>query len=751
MLLPVVSYANETPVQLKADKLSFDENTGMLTAKGSTEAHFEDLTIEADSIIIDTNSNLATAEGNLKIKSGDYSGTAASLTYNSSSKTVEIINFFAALKSTDVKGTVYLTAKKLFDKKEKRIGLDGTGTTCEYLDPHYDVLAQRFEYYPDDMIIGYNATFNIADIPVLYTPIFFYSLRKRSTSLLFPVFGSNRVEGDFIKTTLNYRLNNDNWGSIFLDEMSIKGFGKGFEHNYLSGRNDGSLYLYNVPEQDTGINSWATRFKQNFYIKDTTKMSFGYEYLGIYAIYGGRFDQTKSNFNIDHKYGKNLINLGYNRFDNRISNMDAYTLNYNHKYDNTVASFLYDFQASKNSPRRTSTTERVNYSTPIPHGGWSVSSSFTSIKNTTIEGAAAEEKIYSQIDLAQNQKLYNLKITQSWFQTPGGNGYAPADNTEYLEKLPEVILNPVPADFKLFQLSSSFGYGRYHEVKYMPTTNSIRNFISGRFSETLRATASFPLILGTTINLAGGLDQYQYDPGDQRYVKSEHHTLNTSLLSFFNNNVDYNRAIADGNTPFFFDSTGANLQTITDIVTFYYQNKYKITFDSGYNFVTRKKMDITGKLYIDPEKRLHIYMVTGYDLENKIWRSWSTNLTLLPYDKFRWDIASSYDLNIGRLLTASSLLDFEIGNCWQNSWHFKISHLYDVALQQFQIRDLAITKDLHCWESTFAYSDFRKEFRISFKIKAFPSQPIGYVTGNQGTYFDGFFKDQSLQGLLQQK
>ena len=68
------------------------------------------------------------------------------------------------------------------------------------------------------------------------------------------------------------------------------------------------------------------------------------------------------------------------------------------------------------------------------------------------------------------------------------------------------------------------------------------------------------------------------------------------------------------------------------------------------------------------------------------------------------------------------------------------SQVYDTAKKEVRLQDVAIVKDLHCWEMRFNYSDYRKEYSFVFSVKAIPDEPFGFGSG-RGFYFEGFEKE----------
>ena len=101
------------------------------------------------------------------------------------------------------------------------------------------------------------------------------------------------------------------------------------------------------------------------------------------------------------------------------------------------------------------------------------------------------------------------------------------------------------------------------------------------------------------------------------------------------------------------------------------------------------------------------------------------------------DLTHGYDLNSGKTNNASDVINWKVGDNWQSSWELRVGHTYDRASDKLVLQELSIVKDLHCWEAKFNYNDFRKESRLTFTLKAFPDQPIGFVSGSRGFFVEG--------------
>jgi hypothetical protein len=364
---------------------------------------------------------------------------------------------------------------------------------------------------------------------------------------------------------------------------------------------------------------------------------------------------------------------------------------------------------------------------------------------TTDEGAVADEKLEPRIDLNYRGSFYSLRLTENWYVDMDGNNYRGDDNYEYLERLPEMEIAFNPIDLRYANLNLNVGAARYHEAKYVPTYLRMRNMTANRYSMGAGLSRTDQLGLGTVLRSGLGLDQFTYDTEDQRYQFKETLNMETNLGGFFRNNTDWAKAKVDGNSPFFFESLGSQYHYITDKMTLYYLNMASFDISGGYNYQNETYNDIMGNLSITPNEKLSFRASSGWSIENLRYRDLVTSVTVTPFPKFANTANIVYDMNSGALISANSLVDLEIGDTWENRWHFKMGHSYDFFTDTYKLRDLAIVKDLHCWEAVFTYNDYLKEFRFGMTLKAFPQFPLSYVSNANGNYFNSFMDNMHFE------
>lgn len=740
------AYCEEVPVKVKADNLKFDQEAGIITASGSVEIVFEGIIIDSDSARINTNANVATAEGHVKIKRQDYDIQSSDLTYDVSSETATVFNLRTIFYPTVVKTNLYVSAYKLTDLPDVKTGENGAITTCDYDEPHYHINARWFDYYPDDKLVAYWAMLYIGSVPTpLVMPYFIYDLKKKRTPFSF-VYGSNDVEGKFLKTSFDYFVNNSANGMLYFDTTEIKGAGYGISHDYvLNGQNSGNLYYYRMDERDTHLSDYVFRLTHSVDLDKYSKLTLAHDSAFIYQVPAGRKYDTDSSVSYTRNTGQQTTAFNYNVSDNKYTFLNSQAFNITNRIGSYNTGFSWDESRSLKGPEWKSSHDRFFHEQSLFTDDAKLSMNINYSSYATDEGAIAQEKLEPRIDLTYKGAFYSLRLTANSYVNMDGNRL-PGDKTyEYLERLPETEITFNPLDLRYFNLNLGAGAARYHEAKYIPDFARMRNMTASRYSLSAGLSRIDDLGLGTTLRSGLGLDQYAYDTGDQRYQYRESLNMSTGLWGFFRNNADWGRARVDGATPFFFESLGSQYNYITDRISLYYLSMASLDISAGYNYQNSTYNDIITNLLVTPNEKLSFRASTGWSIESQRYRDLETSVTVTPFPKFVNTASIVYDMNSGQLLSANSLVDLEIGDTWEDRWHFKMGHSYDVFMDRYMLRDLAIVKDLHCWEATFSYNDYLKEYRFGITLKAFPEFPLSYVSSENGNYFNSFMDNMHFE------
>jgi len=573
----------------------------------------------------------------------------------------------------------------------------------------------------------------VLDVPIFWSPYIIYDLKrkgKRNWSI-----GHNEVEGDFIKTSWDYP-----YGQIFLDEMTKKSFGQGLTYYYKNANYSGDAYLYHIDEADTHLSDYVFKLNHSIGLTPQTKLGLNHISNAIYQVPQGRLNQSTYKLTFDHTSDRSL-NSSLDVYDNRQGNQEQ--VNFQTRYSKNTQNTAYNFNLNQNKtdPRTIRISERLSHTQNIFSDKTKLN--FNADYQCYIQNAGeyGNELLTPNFEISHFEDFYNVKYTENWRMDIDRELYANDSSDTYIESQPEITINFNPVDLNLFNLSSSLGYGWFHEVAYVPSIARNRDYSTSRYKTSLNAVKTIPAGPGTTINLNAGLDQFLYEPGDALNSFREGYALVSQGYNFFRNNLNYNRGISDGNSPFFFDKISTRYNNIKDLMVFYYSNNFEWRNECGFNYETRKYFNYDTNLMLNPIDAASLNFRSGFDIENQKYIDLISTAKLSPLQKLTIELSTVNDLNLGGLKQGNCLINLETASekDWKNHWNFKLGYVYDTTIKDFKPVDLMVIKDLHCWEVKYTYSDYKKEFSFIFTLKAFPYEPFGY-SGGRGFYFDSFEK-----------
>lgn len=727
----------DTPVNIKADKLKFIEGSGQVEATGSVEAKFTEATIQADRLLMDSASNVATAEGHVKLNGRGYQSEARRLDYNADTRVAKFSDFRVTVQPQKMNGPLSIVAQSFCDTGQKMGGGPGGLSTCFDGAPHYFLSARQIDYYPEDRVEARNVILYIGDLPLFWLPYLYYSLKEEGRRNW--LFGHNEVEGDYLKTAWPYPL-----GLLMVDLMDRKGWGLGTDSQYALGALGlGSLYLYNVGEKDTGQNSWVERIKHQKQLGPNTNLTVDHSYVSTYRIPSGRIDQTTFGFDLNYA-SQAAAGLMFNLIDDRAGATGRYNLLFNQSIGKESMGYAYNYEFGKNDPKWLRKSQRFNYRTALLSDHVVFNTTANYYHSAAGAGDSGEEKVEPQIDLSGAESDFSWRYSQNWLIDLRQADYPGTTQYQFLEKQPELEISPRALNLSLFNLQSTFGFGRYREVKYVADLGKNRDFTTSRYRTTLNATRAVPLGPSTTLNLSAGVDQFLYGPGDQLYALREGASLNSDWRSFLRNDLTFRQGYTEGNTPFFFDQLGSRYHDLQEKLTFYHLNDFSWSLEGGHNWQSSKWFDVMTRLMVQPSSRFRWTVDTGWDIENTRYRDLVTALNYTPASSFALSLSLAQDLNGTGLRSASALYDWYLLEQQPNEFHFRVGQVFDPTTRELKVRDIMLIKQLHCWEMKYAYSDYRKEFSFTFSLKALPNDPVGFA-GGRGFYFDSF--ERELRGL----
>ncbi|MBC7542668.1 MAG: LPS-assembly protein LptD [Candidatus Sericytochromatia bacterium] len=246
-LMPLPALAEDIPVDVKADSITYERGPEIATLKGHVEVKVKGATVTGDELIFDQKKQTLVSETNFRLVQKDDKGRdqvieGTSFVYTVDIRRAEVIGARATLPATTPDSYIYVTADQMtsFDQGARLVGQGAMVTTCDYVAEsaggsgtgmvHYSIVAGIIDYIPDDRIVGWGATINVMTAPVYWLPLIYLPLQK----IKIPTadIGQNLVEGVFIRGRQPVPINDEHEGTIFAEVMQNKGLGVGYQHDW---------------------------------------------------------------------------------------------------------------------------------------------------------------------------------------------------------------------------------------------------------------------------------------------------------------------------------------------------------------------------------------------------------------------------------------------------------------------------------------------------------------------------------------
>jgi LPS-assembly protein len=245
----VTKYPN-APWRLNADEVSYDQKANVYIARGNVELGKLDKKLTADYIRFDRQSMRAYAYGNVVMKSGGdlIKGRAVSIDLEKEVGTIQDGYIFLKENNFHITGdTLRKTGEATYEAERATI------TSCNGDKPDWKISGQEVEVTVEGYGSAKHATVYAKDIPVLYTPYFYYPAKsKRQTGFLFPEFGYSERRGFNYNQPFFWAISDNQDATFYAHYMRDRGLKPGSEYRYvLSDTTQGAMMLDGMIDNKT--------------------------------------------------------------------------------------------------------------------------------------------------------------------------------------------------------------------------------------------------------------------------------------------------------------------------------------------------------------------------------------------------------------------------------------------------------------------------------------------------------------------
>lgn len=251
------SPAKET-VRIISEKIDYDGQTSVYTATGNVKIQKGPVTIEAAVISYNEKTSEISAEGDVRYEDPDASIKAKSAEINLETKTGKLHEAEIFYK----KDNYHITGVEIIRKGEKEYAVTSAAvTTCDAPVPEWCIKSRKVDILVGDKIEAQDITFNIKDLPVLYSPYFSASLDKeRKSGLLKPDFGYIKSKGVHYSQPFYWAISENRDATFLLDVYTQRGVGEGLEYRHIEqDGSKGSYFVYHLNDSSLGKDFWEMR------------------------------------------------------------------------------------------------------------------------------------------------------------------------------------------------------------------------------------------------------------------------------------------------------------------------------------------------------------------------------------------------------------------------------------------------------------------------------------------------------------
>tara|TARA_A100001015_G_scaffold126039_1_gene139700 strand:+ start:521 stop:2830 length:2310 start_codon:yes stop_codon:yes gene_type:complete len=750
-LLTYSSFIFAEKIALKALSIRYVEDHKIMIASGNAELSHPSFKLTADTIYYNQATNVLTGKNNVELLQNNQLILSDAFEFDSSTNQLFVDNLMIEIQGKS-NNQIFVTADKFTDHITHKSGTSAIITTCEDNPPHYHFSAKSFVIYPNKRLIAKDVTLvnPIFFIPFgFWSPAYIFDMGKRKIIYLLPEYGTNAVDGAFLKNKFDYIVSDNFYGTARVDTLSKRGIGFGSKLNYDSyeGR-EGYLDLYGIMDSGGDEMEWFHKEivsdNATFRSKVSQKNS---------KLYSGRTSQTSQQV---FTYMQNKINetseTSY-QFNQTKSSLTTKRFQANHKVtaDNGNTTSIH-----ANHSRSLTNQEQVTLMNTQTIGYDVTASSELNFQQQDI--SASDRRNESTLRAKNNlTKTFDgqgtlTTVLDMSFDTDGDTVTSDIRN-RVVQITPEITytFNPFKVSNE-WTFNQTIQYGYYTEKNYITSINQPRELSSYRVNIKESIIGKYHWQpFNTNLTSKWSYNQFSYGTGDQSYSLSHTGTLTNTWLPFLESSTSHIRQwnARESNSPFYFDApNNIEKNLLNETITLFYKSptKYKLSVTTGFDYLRSYQLDNKYELLINPNTQFNANLKTTYYIRQFNYSPLSSSIRWRPSDYFSTDLNANYDLNIGKFESISHTYHWITSRTWENKWTISAKFLANPKLKKdYKLQTMSVTKDLHRRQFTIKYNRILEEFRFQFSINAVPENTVGFKTNEQEPFkLEGSIDGQTL-------
>ena len=272
----------EGPIDIEADRLTYDKEEQLYQAHGNVEMVRGDFSLKAEHARLNPVTNDMVAWGNVVLKEGEDVLECERLEVNMNTQVGKIYQGKLFLKDQNF----HITGREAEKLGESRYRIrEGFFTTCDASRPPWKFTVRELDVTMGGVGVAKGPVFYIEDIPVFYFPVLPVPVKKeRQTGFLLPTVGYSDNNGAEVKTAFYWAISKDMDSTLFLDYLGDRGFKEGLEYRYAFPRETtGQATFYFIDDKVFNGNRHA------FFIQHQQKLPYDFYLKGDINEVSDRF------------------------------------------------------------------------------------------------------------------------------------------------------------------------------------------------------------------------------------------------------------------------------------------------------------------------------------------------------------------------------------------------------------------------------------------------------------------------------
>jgi LPS-assembly protein len=226
-VLDIFSSKQPADVEAVGDQIEYARNSKTITAKGNVVIRYEDTHITADFAEVETETKKVHAKGHVIVfKNETPIAEGEEIFYDFKNNSGRFPDGRALSLPWIVRGV------DIHEVKEGvKIIRDGSVTTCDLKNPHYEVKAKKVTIYDGNKMVAQNIKLYVLGKPIFWWPYFVFPLQYGKSPITISAGYSSRF-GYYVETSKGISITKNVSGKLHADWRSRRGFGAGGDVKY---------------------------------------------------------------------------------------------------------------------------------------------------------------------------------------------------------------------------------------------------------------------------------------------------------------------------------------------------------------------------------------------------------------------------------------------------------------------------------------------------------------------------------------